>query len=201
MSAVAAACAQPEVSVEVLPPRTSITCDAPTVDDPALGSGLLDAKATAVTHGGYLADLLMVVPGENARVDGIDVKLTRDGTEVKTISNVPTGDVDLVGSKDDIRKSVVENVSLIPRDVALDFAKDSTITELEFASILVEIAPRVLDGNVAPVSSTFALNVCNGCLVDQPPADQCATVAKNQVCRVGQDAPSFLCAAAATGNP
>src|SRR3954470_4968932 len=103
----AAACAQPVVSVEVLPPRTSVTCAAPTVDDPALGRGLLDAKATDAVHGGYLADLRLVLPGANARVDGVSIKLTQDGKALKSPDVADTGDVSLVGSKDDVRKAVV----------------------------------------------------------------------------------------------
>lgn len=186
-----AACSGPVVTVEVLPPRTSLSCTAPGPDDPALGRGLLDAKATTSVHGGYQADLRMVVSAANARVDGIDVKLSRDGAELKVLLNVPTGDVVLVGSGDDVRKAVVENVELIPRSVAVDLAKDTKITDLEFATIVAEISPRVIDTGVVPESSTFALDVCNGCLVTPP--NPCGAVVRNPVCRVGQDVPLFSC--------
>ena len=196
----AAACSQPVLTVEVLPPRTSVTCTAPGADDPALGRGLLDAKASADVHGGYVADLRLEVAGVNARVDGVDIKLTRDGKEVKNLDNVPTGDVSLVGTKDDVRKAVVENVEIIPRDVDLDFAKDDSITDLDFATVVAEILPRVFDTSVTPVSSTFAIDVCNGCLVTPPPAAQCAATARNPVCRAGQDVPLFSCAQPAAGG-
>jgi hypothetical protein len=195
---VAAACAQPVVSVEVMPPRTSITCDAPTVDDPSLGTGLMDAKATDTVHGGYIEDLRMSLPGANAVVNGISVKITRDGSELKTIDNVPTGDVDLVGTKDDIRRAIVENAVLVPRETAVTLSNDSSITDVDFATLVINITPLVVDPDVTGQASSFALNVCNGCLVDQPPASQCAVVAKNpSVCRAGQDVPSFTCAQAA----
>jgi hypothetical protein len=196
----ASACSQPVVSVEVMPPRTSVACDVPTVDDPALGTGLMDAKATDDVHGGYVEDLRMSLPGANAVVNGISVKLTRDGNELKTIDDVPTGDVDLVGTKDDIRRAIVENVVLVPREVAVTLSNDSSITDKDFATVVVNITPLVVDAGVASQASSFALSVCNGCLVDQPPSSTCAVVAKNPVCRAGQDVPSFTCAQAATGT-
>ncbi len=199
---VAAGCAEPVLTVEVLPPRTSITCAAPTVDDAALGTGLMDAKATDNSHGGYLADLRMVISGADARVDGVDVKITRDGKELAVLSDVPTGDVLLVGKDDDVRKGVVENVELVPRDVTKKLADDSKITDLEFATLVVQISPLVVDAGVTGAASTFALDVCNGCLVTAPSSDTCAVVAPNPVCRTGQDVPSFSCAQAAAGaNP
>lgn len=190
----ATACAPPVISVEVLPPRTSITCAAPGPDDPALGRGLLDAKATADVHGGYLADLRLVVPGVNVRVDGVSVTLTRDGTVVKAFPNVPVGDVALVGDANDVRKAVVENVELVPRSIATDLAADDTISALEFATLVAEIAPLVIGKDANPAASTFALDVCNGCLVTPPTAAQCpGGTPRNPVCRVGQDVPLFSC--------
>lgn len=200
----ASACSQPVVSVEVMPPRTSVACDVPTVDDPALGTGLMDAKATDDVHGGYVEDLRMSLPGANAVVNGISVKLTRDssdGSLLKTIDDVPTGDVDLVGTKDDIRRAIVENVVLVPREVAVTLSNDSSITDKDFATVVVSITPLVVDPGVASQASSFALSVCNGCLVTPPPSSTCATVAKLPVCRAGQDEPSFTCAQAAGATP
>ena len=50
-SALLAGCTAPSVLVEVLPPRTSATCAAPSKTDSTLGRGLLDVLATQGTHG------------------------------------------------------------------------------------------------------------------------------------------------------
>jgi hypothetical protein len=192
--ALALACDAPVVTVEVLPPRSGVSCSTPGADDPALGRGLLDAHAVNENNGAYRADLRLVVTGANARIDGIDVRVTRDGDEVELLGDVPTGDVLLVGEGDDIRKGVVENVELLPRSIALDLSKDTKITVLDLATLELEISPIVLDANVTPASSTFALDVCNGCLVDEPDTETCPFGAfQNNVCRVGQDAELWSC--------
>lgn len=197
-----AACTAPVVTVEVLPPRTSVTCAAPGVGDPALGRGLLDAAATETVHGGYLVDVRVVSTGANARVDGVDVRLSRDGKEVALFENVPTGDVFLVGEDDDVRKAVVENVELVPRQIAESLAEDDSITDLDFATLVIEIAPRVLDAEITPASSSFALDVCNGCLVTEPDTEECPGGArKNSVCREGQDVELYSCAPVVGGAP
>jgi hypothetical protein len=195
-----AACADPAVSIEVLPPRTSVTCAAPGASDNALGRGLLDARATERVHGGYVADLRLVSTGADARVDGVDVRLSRDGDELDRFDDVATGDVFLVGEGDDIRRGVLENVSLVPRSTAVTLADDARVTALDFATLVVEITPRVIGSDVRPVASTFALDVCNGCLVDPPDAEECPGGARqNSVCRVGQDVELFSCVAPAIG--
>lgn len=192
-----AACAPPVVTAEVLPPRTSVTCAAPDASAAALGRGLLDAKATETVHGGYFADLRFVASGVDARVDGVDVRITRDGDEVSLLESVPTGDVRLVGEDDDVRKAVVENVELVPRAVAQKLAKEDAISALEFATLSVEIAPVLLSTDVTAASSTFALDVCVGCLVAEPTEEECpAGFRQNAVCRVGQDIELYACAAA-----
>lgn len=197
----ASACAPSVVTVEVLPPRTGVSCAAPGPDDPALGRGLLDAHAVDEHHGAYRADLRLVVPGANARIDGVDVRVTRDGKELALVNDVPTGDVLLVGDGDDVRKAVIENVELLPRSLARTLRDDETIDALEFATLVLEISPRVLGVEVIPASSTFALDVCNGCLLDEPDAETCPSGAfKNSVCRVGQDAELWSCAPSAAGT-
>src|SRR5688500_19527682 len=79
----AVACSAPVVTVEVLPPRSGVSCSTPGVDDPALGRGLLDAHAVEDNNGAYRADLRLVVTGANARIDGVDVRGTRDGNEIE----------------------------------------------------------------------------------------------------------------------
>lgn len=189
------ACAPAVVTVEVLPPRTGVSCATPGPDDPALGRGLLDAHAVDENNGAYRADLRLTLAGANARVDGVDVRVSRDGDEIELIGNVPTGDVFLVGEGDDIRKGIVENVELLPRSIARDLRSDAKITDLELATLTLEISPIVLDAEITPASSTFALDVCNGCLVDEPDAEACPFGAfQNSVCRVGQDAELWSCA-------
>lgn len=189
-----AACSAPVVTVEVLPPRSGVSCSTPGTDDPALGRGLLDAHAVDDNNGAYRADLRLVVTGANARIDGVDVRVSRDGNEIELLGDVPTGDVLLVGEGDDIRKGVVENVELLPRSIAKDLRDDTEITVLDLATLVLEISPIVLDADVTPASSTFALDVCNGCLVDEPDADACPFGAfQNGVCRIGQDAELWSC--------
>lgn len=196
------ACADPSVSVEVLPPRTSVTCSAPDVSDAALGRGLLDARATDSVHGGYVADLRLVSTGADALVDGVDVRILRDGEELAEFKDVPTGDVRLVGEGDDVRRGVLENVVLVPRAEAETLAKDGDITALEYATLLVEITPRVIDETIAALTSSFAIDVCDGCLVEEPTAEDCdGVVAPAAVCREGQDVASFTCTAGLGGAP
>jgi hypothetical protein len=188
------ACAAPVVSVEVLPPRSGLSCAVPGTEDPALGRGLFDAHAVDADHGSYRADLRLVVPGANVRVDGIDVRVTRGGDELALFEAVPTGDVLLVGEGDDVRKGIVEGVELLPRSLAVELRDDETIDALEFATLVLEISPVAIGPDVTAVSSTFALDVCNGCLVDEPDAQACPNGAlKNSVCRVGQDAEQWSC--------
>lgn len=195
------ACAAPVVTVEVLPPRGGVSCATPGPDDAALGRGLFDAHAVDADHGAYRADLRLVVPGANARIDGVDVRITREGKDVVLIDDVPTGDVLLVGEGDDVRKAVVENVELLPRSLALALRDDEAIDTLEFATLLLEISPRVIGPDVIPASSSFALDVCNGCLVDEPDDVGCPGGAiQNSVCRVGQDAELWSCAPAVPGG-
>jgi hypothetical protein len=195
------ACNPPVVTVEVLPPRSGVSCSTPGADDPALGRGLLDAHAVDENNGAYRADLRLVVTGANARIDGIDVRVTRDGDEIELIGDVPTGDVLLVGEGDDIRKGVVENVELLPRSIARELRTDTKITALDLATLELEISPIVLDADVTPASSTFALDVCNGCLVDEPDEEACPFGAfQNSVCRVGQDAELWSCLPPSAGG-
>src|SRR5687767_10028777 len=149
----AVACSAPVVTVAVLPPRSGVSCSTPGVDDPALGRGLLDAHAVDDNNGAYRADLRLVVTGANARIDGVDLRVTRDGNEIELLGNVPTGDVLLVGEGDDIRKGIVENVELLPRSIAFDLSKDTDITVLDLATLELEISPIVIDANVTPASS------------------------------------------------
>ena len=199
-------CSSPGVVVEVLPPRTSVTCAAPTKADPALGRGLLDVTATLGAHGSYVADLRMSVQGLDARITGVTVEYelpegapnkVKDAAEDAS-GDVVVGDVLLAGSGDDLRAAVLENVELVPRDLAVALQEDTDLglSKIEFARLGVTITP-ILDAatTATATSSGFAIDVCKGCLVLPP--DACADDGDNAlnpaVCRVGQDTALFTC--------
>jgi hypothetical protein len=100
----------------VLPPRTSVTCAAPSADAAAYGQGLFDVTTTLGAHGSYLADLRVSVPGADVRVDGVRVAFSLpDASDVDAADfdgDVLTGDVVLHGEKNDLRVGVIENVEL-----------------------------------------------------------------------------------------
>ncbi|MDP2346042.1 MAG: hypothetical protein Q8O67_34205 [Deltaproteobacteria bacterium] len=201
-------CSSPNLVVEVLPPRTSVTCAAPTKADPALGRGLLDVTATLGTHGSYVADLRLSLSGQDARITGVSVgyevpegspNIIKDAAE-NAGGDVVVGDVLLAGEGDDLRVAVLENVELVPRELALAFQDDSDLelSAIEFARLGVTITP-ILDGTAATaVSSGFAIDLCKGCLVTPPVAcnDDGEFTLNPVACRPGQDAPLFLCKAA-----
>ena len=195
------ACARPQVSVEVLPPRTSVTCAAPDASAAAFGRGLFDVGATADFHGSYAADLRVFVPGADARIDGFEVSFQLpDGSSIDAADYDGvslTGDILLAGEKDDLRVGVVESVELVPRALATKLAADGGvgINKIVYTTLGVTITP-VVDTEVAEgLPSTFGLDLCEGCLVEPP--DACTEVGTFQqnpvVCRVGQDVPLFSC--------
>lgn len=191
-----------DVVVEVLPPRTSVTCAAPTKADAALGRGLLDVLTTLGSHGGYVGDLRLSFKGADARVSGVEFgyAFSTDNSAVADAIDavtgvVATGDVVLDGSGDDLRVGVLENVPLVPRELAVAIqAAGVGLSKTEFESIDIEIKPEV-DGVVALTASSFSVDVCAGCLTQ--PADACSADAQHAfnpiVCRPGQDVPSFTC--------
>lgn len=197
------ACGAPApVVVEVLPPRTSVTCAAPAKTDPALGRGLLDVLASLGTHSGYVSDLRLSLKGANARVTGVELgfEFSGDNNDVDAAIDdvkglVPVGDAVLDGSDDDLRVAVLENVPLVPRELAVAIQGANVgLSKIDFESINVSIKPEV-DGVVQDDASTFTVDVCAGCLTQ--PADACSADGENQfnpiVCRPGQDIPSFTC--------
>ncbi len=203
-----AACSSPNLVVEVLPPRTSITCAAPSRTDPALGRGLLDVSATLGTHGSYIADLRLSLQGQDARLTGVSVayelpagapaKVQQTANDVA--GDVVVGDVLLAGADDDLRSAVLENVELVPRDLALEFQADTDLglSDVEFARLGVTITP-LLDGDTATATSSgFAIDLCKGCLVTPPSvcAEDGEFTLNPAVCRPGQDTPLFFCTVA-----
>jgi hypothetical protein len=199
------------VTVDVLPPRASVTCTAPTLSDPALGRGLLDVAASADAHGAYVADLRLSSKGHDADVTSIEIAYdlpagaggaVEDAAE-EAAGEAVVGDVSLVGDDDELRRAVLENVELIPRALSLALAADGGlgIDAVEFARIGVTLTPVVEGLEAAP--SGFAIDLCAGCLVAPPAA--CAGDGENArnpvVCRPGQDTPSFTCVTPSGGAP
>lgn len=207
-SLLALGCPVPELVVEVLPPRTSVTCAAPAKGDPALGRGLLDVTASLGTHGSYIADLRLSLQGNDARITGVSISYELpEGTpnEVEDVAgdvsgDVVVGDVLLAGEGDDLRSAVLENVELVPRDLAVAFQEDDELglSNIEFARLGVTITPILANTESTATSSGFAIDLCKGCLVTPP--DVCAgdgeSTLNPAVCRPGQDTPLFFCRAA-----
>jgi hypothetical protein len=207
----ASACAPADVRVEVLPPRTSVTCAAPDRSAAALGRGLLDVTASLGTHGAYVSDLRLTVKGQDAHVDGVSVAYTiPDGADTAVGStaedaagDVVVGDTVLLGADDDVRTALIENVQLVPRALAVALQEDTglELSQTEFATITVDVTPVVSGDGVVAATTTFALDVCKGCLV-QPPevcADEGQFALLPVTCRPGQDTPLFTCVS--TGAP
>lgn len=209
-------CSGAAVVVEVLPPRTSITCAAPGKADAALGRGLLDVRASAEAHGSYVADLRLSTKGIDAHIDGVTVAYTLpdgvngdvDDAADDAAGDLVVGDVLLAGEGDDARVAVVENVELVPRALSKALLADGDLglSQIEFATLGITITPiigGVVDETITGSSTTFALDLCEGCLV-QPP-ESCNADGDNafnpSVCRPGQDTPSFACVQAAPGAP
>jgi hypothetical protein len=205
---IAGGCSPVDVVVEVLPPRTSVSCSAPDKSAAALGRGLLDVLATVGTHGAYVADLRLTVKGQDARVDGVSVTYTLPGgasttstsTAEAVAGDVVVGDVRLLGEGEDVRTAIVEHVELIPRELAVALHDDDGLglDQIEFKTLGVDITPIVNGDAVIGATSSFAVNLCKGCLV-QPP-EVCAGDGQFALipvtCRPGQDTPLFTCVVA-----
>lgn len=199
----AAGCARPQISVEVLPPRTSVTCAAPDVSAAAFGRGLFDVGASEEFHGSYIADLRVSVPGADVRVDGFEItyQIPDDSAvDAAAYDGVSAnGDLVLSGEDEDLRVGVVENVELVPRALAVKLAADGALglTKISYQTLGVTLTPVVDEDVAEALPSTFALDLCEDCLVEPP--DACTDPGTFQpnpvVCRVGQDVPLFFCAA------
>ncbi len=200
------ACTPEPVVVEVLPPRTSVTCAAPDRSSAALGRGLLDAVAHLGIHGSYVADLRLHVKGSDARVSGFALEYTLPGNADTATNQAASGatgdlivgDVVLFGKDNDVRTALIENVELVPRELAKALNDDTgmTINKVEFVTLGVTITPIVDDGSLAS-ASTFAVDICKGCLVRPPDicSDDGQFAVLPVVCRPGQDTPIFTCVA------
>lgn len=205
VAAIVGGCTPVDVVAEVLPPRTSVTCSAPDKSAAALGRGLLDVLGSVGVHGAYVSDLRVTAKGADARVDGFNityilpegVSSTTTSTAEAVSGDIVVGDVRLVGEDADLRTAVVENVELVPRDLAVALHDDEGlgIDKIEFATLGVDLTPIVAGEAVVGATTTFAINLCKGCLV-QPP-DVCAGEGEFATvpvaCRPGQDTPLFTC--------
>jgi len=197
------ACGPSVLAIEVLPARTSATCSAPAANAAALGSGLLDAEATVDRHGAYIADLRLtsrsdVVIDSVERSFALPEDASGDTTEAaeEASQEVPLGDAILVGEEDDVRVAVVENVELIPRELAVALRDDAdlALSGVEYATVVVNLNAVSRESTLGTEPSTFAIEVCAGCLVAEPSVDDCpGGVVENTVCRPGQDRPLFTC--------
>lgn len=211
-SALLAGCTAPSVLVEVLPPRTSATCAAPTRADAALGRGLLDVTASVGVHGAYVADLRLSAKGANAFIDGFEIsyELPENAnadveSEAKAASGAAVvGDVVLSGDDDSLRVAVVQNVQLIPRALAVALFEDTGLraNKVDYATINVTLTPITNDEAVVGGASTFPIDICKGCLVLPP--DVCSDEGDYAqipvTCRPGQDTPLFTCVSASVGS-
>ncbi|HEY1100361.1 MAG TPA: hypothetical protein VGF99_15590 [Myxococcota bacterium] len=210
-SALIAGCTAPSVLVEVLPPRTSATCAAPARTDAALGRGLLDVTASLGTHGAYVADLRLSGRGD-AFVDGFTVEyglpegVNNDVKEAADAAagDLVVGDVALSGSDDDVRVALLQNVQLIPRDLAVALQADTgiEIDKVNYLTIDVTLTPITNNEAIAGAASTFPIDICKGCLVLPP--DICSDDGEYAqipvTCRPGQDTPLFTCVSADVGS-
>ncbi len=211
-SALLAGCTAPSVLVEVLPPRTSATCAAPTKADAALGRGLLDVTASIGVHGAYTADLRLSARGVDAFVDGFTVAYELPKEANATVKAEATaasgdrvvGDVSLAGDDDSLRVAVLQNVQLIPRDLAVALQADDNLglNKVDYKTINVTITPITNDEGVSGSPSTFPIDICAGCLVLPPDvcSDDGQFVQIPVTCRPGQDTPLFTCVAVRPGS-
>jgi hypothetical protein len=204
-AALVAGCSPAPVLVEVLPPRTSVTCAAPDKSAAALGRGLLDATASLGAHGAYTADLRLSVKGRDATVDGVTIDYTLPDGSSATITStaqdvdgdIVVGDTVLFGEDEKVRTALIENVQLVPRELSVALQDDEGLglSKVDFATIGVSITPIVTGTDVVGAASTFAIDVCKGCLVLPP--DVCAGDGEFALipvaCRPGQDTPLFTC--------
>ena len=209
-SSVLIGCSAEILAIEVLPPRTSATCSAPTKTDPAAGRGLLDLDATQEMHGAYLADL-RISTRSDLRIDGISLAFSLPGDAGDDTQDAaldaggeqPLGDLLLTGQDDEVRVGIVENVSLLPRALALALRADTELetSPTEYETVVVEIQATAGGEPIGTTSSTFAIDVCQGCLVQPPEEGACEDgITETRPCRPGQDVVMYRCADPPSGG-
>jgi len=203
--AVALSACFPEIlAIEVLPPRLGGDCGSPLLNEPSAGRGLLDLNATQDFNGAYVADLRISARSDMV-VDAVALRFELpNGADGETESEAekvdgeqPLGDLLLTGEDEDVRNAIIENVTLIPRRLAKALRDDDDldITRADYATITIEIQATSDGQTIGTSTSTFAVDVCEGCLVTPPTDDQCENgVDMQRVCRPGQDEPLYGCA-------
>lgn len=204
-------CGPELLGIEVLPPRQSPTCMAPTANAAAAGRGLLDVLAVEDYAGSYVADLRFTGTGGRQRIDSLSLSFSLpDGAKgatkdaAKDASGVePLGDVLLAPpNPDDVVVALVENVLLLPRSLTEALGDDGELEmdETRYQTVTVTLEP-VVDGEPIGVSASFPIDLCRGCLVTEPSDEQCPNgVRETGACRPGQDHEVFTCAAASSGG-
>jgi hypothetical protein len=208
LSLLLAACDSHVVAIEVMPPRTSATCSAPTVNSAAAGRGLLDLDATRILHGAYEADLRITARGGDLRVDGIALSFSLPesssadaGDEASRVSGLyPLGDLFLQSNDEDPMAGLIEDVILLPRSLAVALRDDTELEadEVIYATVNVTIQATRDGDALEDIIATFPIDVCRGCLVAEPSSDDCpGGIQQTAACRPGQDVELYECAAAA----
>ena len=209
------ACAEPGiVAIEVLPARTDMQgCAAPNVRSPAVASGLLDVAATEDWHGAYTADLRLSARGGDLVVDAIKFTYIMPESaddDSKSLANTFSdshniGSIFFPADDDDAVSGVLENVELLPRDLARELFTDTdlNIDTQHYETVEIEMTAQFDREDVQEIASRFSLNICKDCLVEEPAEDDCPNgIRQTGACRPGQEDILFECAPApSTGYP
>ena len=203
-------CGPDVLSVEVLPPRTSATCSAPAMNAAASSRGILDVAGTEHFHGAYVSDLRFSSQ-RNGRITGLVTRFTLpEGASSNSVDAATDaeesqilGDLYLTGDDDEIRMAVWENAILLPRPLAVALENDDGLDMdgQNYKTVIVEIEPTVDGFELLPSQSSFAIDICRGCLTTRPSDESCVgELQDNLVCRPGQDVPLYGCSTASGGS-
>jgi hypothetical protein len=204
-------CSAQVLAIEVLPSRSGVSCAAPNVNSAAAGRGLLDLNAVDNWHGAYLADLRITAMGGDMRIDGVSLDFSLPsgvGSDAKDEANdasgiQPTGDVFIEGDDDNPVSVVLENVVLLPRDLASKLRSDGEVAagENAFDTVVVEMQVTTDGEAVEDVKSSFPIDVCEDCLVKEPAEEDCEHgIQETGACRPGQEDVVYECAPAPSGG-
>ncbi len=209
------ACENPGiVAIEVLPARSSMNaCASPSDRSPAVASGLLDVAATTDWHGAYTADLRLSARGGDLVVDAIKFTyLLPDaaGSDSTRLANTLSGSQEIgtiffPADDDDAVSKVLENVELLPRDLARELFTDDglNLDTQHYDTVQIEMIAQAAGQDVQETPSRFSLNICSDCLVQEPDEEDCPNgIQQTGACRPGQEDILYECAPApSTGYP
>ena len=107
------------------------------------------------------------------------------------------GNLVLDGDDDDLRIAVIENVKLIPRELSEALYDDNEldIDDITFETIIIGMQAMSDGETLSDTVSTFAIDLCVGCLVTKPASSTCEHgVEQREICRPGQEDVLFGCA-------